>query len=384
MDYPCSQTPQFLVASEVVLGLRVGKGKFVSRKGALGAVPCDDEESFAIMTVELLIQALVRQTAILVAQLATTGGVRAPLTQIANQVFLDLVRELERLGVSRKVSADMFGLGLRTYRRKIQRVGDVSTDRGRSLRAEVLVFLRGDGVVSRAEILEHFPNDDEAQVRAVLRDLRESQLVFTLGKGTRTSYRAATPDELSALKRKRGDEGEDEFHMALMYREGPLSVEEIAERAQVETVSVEAAVTRLSAAGRIRQVDHDGQPRYQAQALTIPLGATFGWEAAVFDHFKAVVGTVLSRLRANEAAPLPADRVGGSTYTIDLWKGHPLEEEVVGTLQRLRTGLSELRQRVTEINKDHDPLPPMDRVVIYVGQYVVSETLENEKSDNEP
>ena len=69
------------------------------------------------MTIEPLIHAIVRQTTILIAQLATARGVRAPLAQIANQVFLDLVNELERQGVSRKVSADMFGLGLRTYRR---------------------------------------------------------------------------------------------------------------------------------------------------------------------------------------------------------------------------------------------------------------------------
>jgi hypothetical protein len=330
------------------------------------------------MTVELLIQALVRQTAILVAQLATTGGVRAPLAQIANQVFIDLVRELERLGVSRKVSADMFGLGLRTYRRKILRVAETSTDRGRTLRQDVLQFLRSESLVSRLELLEHFPNDDEAQIRAVLRDLRESQLVFTLGKGGQTTYRAATTEELAALKRKRGDEGEDEFHVALMYREGPLSIEEIAERAQTETISVEAAIARLSATGRIRQVEEDGATRYHAPALVIPLGATFGWEAAVFDHFKAVVGTVLTRLQASQAAPLPHDRVGGSTYTIDLWKGHPLEEEVIGTLQRLRTLLSDLRQRVTDINNNEANPPPKDRVVIYVGQHVVNENSEPE------
>jgi hypothetical protein len=110
----------------------------------------------------------------------------------------------------------------------------------------------------------------------------------------------------------------------------------------------------------------------------IPLGATFGWEAAVFDHFKAVVGTVLTRLQASQAAPLPHDRVGGSTYTIDLWKGHPLEEEVIGTLQRLRTLLSDLRQRVTDINNNEANPPPKDRVVIYVGQHVVNENSEPE------
>src|SRR6476469_7358250 len=93
------------------------------------------------MTIELLIHAIVRQTTILIAQLATAKGIRAPLAHIANQVFLDLVAELERQGVSRKVSADMFGLGLRTYRRKIQRLLESSTDRGRPLWVAVLDYV---------------------------------------------------------------------------------------------------------------------------------------------------------------------------------------------------------------------------------------------------
>jgi hypothetical protein len=39
------------------------------------------------MTIAVLIQSIVRQTTILIAQLATTGRARAPLAQIAGQVF---------------------------------------------------------------------------------------------------------------------------------------------------------------------------------------------------------------------------------------------------------------------------------------------------------
>src|SRR5690606_12009703 len=117
------------------------------------------------MTLELLIHAIVRQTTILIAQLATSGGVRAPLAQIANQVFLDLVRELERQGVSRKVSADMFGLGLRTYRRKIRRLSESSTEKGRSLWEVVLEHIKQQQLVTRREVLIRFSRDDEAQVR---------------------------------------------------------------------------------------------------------------------------------------------------------------------------------------------------------------------------
>src|SRR3954462_14048 len=117
------------------------------------------------MTIELLIHAIVRQTTILIAQLATSRGVRAPLAHIANQVFMDLVRELERQGVSRKVSADMFGMGLRSYLRRIQRLGESSTETGRSLWEAILAFLRENQIVNRARIMDRFYRDEEAVVR---------------------------------------------------------------------------------------------------------------------------------------------------------------------------------------------------------------------------
>lgn len=93
------------------------------------------------MNVQHLITAVVRQTTVLVAQLATSGGARAPLAHVANQVFLDLARELEGQGVGRKVSADMFGMALRSYQRKLQRLNESSTDEGKSLWQAVLDFL---------------------------------------------------------------------------------------------------------------------------------------------------------------------------------------------------------------------------------------------------
>ena len=42
------------------------------------------------MNAQLLIDSIVRQTTVLIAQLATSGGVRAPLAHVANQVFLEI------------------------------------------------------------------------------------------------------------------------------------------------------------------------------------------------------------------------------------------------------------------------------------------------------
>ena len=325
------------------------------------------------MTIELLIHAIVRQTTILIAQLATARGLRAPLAQIANQVFLDLVAELERQGVSRKVSADMFGLGLRTYRRKIQRLSESSTERGRSLWEVVLEYVKTQGLVTRREVLTRFSRDDERQVRAVLHDLCESQLVFSAGFGANTTFRAASEEELVALQQRRGAEGADELVMALMYREAPLTAKDIAGRAQVDAGTIESALARLVDAGRVERIEHEGTTLYKAGGLVIPLGAPVGWEAAVFDHYKAMVTTVISRLHENHP-PEFVESVGGSTYTIDVWDGHPLADEVYKTLARLRAELSDLRTRAQQF--DAEQPESFNRAVIYVGQSLTAETHE--------
>lgn len=333
------------------------------------------------MTVELLIHAIVHQTTILIAQLATLGGARAPLAQVANQVFLELARELERQGVSRKVSADMFGLGLRTYRRKIQRLSESATERGRSLWEVVLEYVREHEKVTRGELLLRFSLDDEAQVRAVLRDLCDSQLVVAEGTPNPT-YRASTDEELLALRSIQTEEGVDELVVALMYREGALTLEEIAARVQMGPGVIEGPVGRLVSSGRIQMKLVEGLPRYEARALVVPLGAEVGWEAAVFDHFKAVVNTITARLSDDRPGRAASGRVGGSTFSIDVWRGHPHAEDVYGTLARLRAELSEQRRRVDAYNAEHGVPEDYDRVVLYMGQYVIGEgNTEHEPSE---
>ena len=76
------------------------------------------------MHVKLLIDEIVRQTTVLIAQLSTAAGIRAPLSHLADQVFMELARELEAQGVRRTVVADMFGLALRSYQLKFQRLSE--------------------------------------------------------------------------------------------------------------------------------------------------------------------------------------------------------------------------------------------------------------------
>ncbi|MEZ4464475.1 MAG: hypothetical protein R3F43_08195 [bacterium] len=148
------------------------------------------------MDFSALIDAIVRQTTVLIAHLATAAGVRAPLAHVANQVFLELVRELEAQGLGRKVVADMFGIALRSYQLKVQRLSESATDRQRTLWNATLDFIQTSGPVSRTRVMQRFAHDDEGQVRAVLHDLVESGLVYRTGGGLGTAYRAASPDDL--------------------------------------------------------------------------------------------------------------------------------------------------------------------------------------------
>jgi hypothetical protein len=90
------------------------------------------------MNAALLIHAIVRQTTVLIAALATASGQRAQLASVANLVFADLVRELREQGLGNKIIADMFGMALRTYHRKLARLSASRTVHGRSLWEAVL------------------------------------------------------------------------------------------------------------------------------------------------------------------------------------------------------------------------------------------------------
>ena len=135
------------------------------------------------MNVQILIDSIVRQVTVLIAQLATSGGLRTPVANIANQVFVELARELEAQGVSRKVSADMFGMALRAYIRKVRRLSEGQTDQGKTLWQAVLDFVKSEELVTRERLLSRFQLDGELQVSAILRDLAYSGLIFASGSG---------------------------------------------------------------------------------------------------------------------------------------------------------------------------------------------------------
>ena len=209
------------------------------------------------MNPQILIDAIVRQTMVLIAQISTTDGVRSPLSHIADEVFMGLVRELESQGLGKKVIADMFGLALRSYQQKVRRLGESATKRGVTLWGAVHSFLADAPSASRGGVLSHFKHDDEQEVRSILNDLVETGLVCRSGRGNDTRYRVATEEELEDLGARTTSDAED-TNAALIwvhvYRASPLRKEELARLLPLPPVAIDAAVNRLVADDRIRDV----------------------------------------------------------------------------------------------------------------------------------
>jgi hypothetical protein len=318
-----------------------------------------------------LIDAVVRQTTVLIAHLATAAGVRAPLAHVANQVFLDLVGALEAQGLGRKVVADMFGIALRSYQLKVQRLSESLTERNRSLWEAVLGFVQEEGRVGRRRVLERFQYDDEPQVRAVLNDLVESGLVHRAGRGDGTTYRAAEPEDLGAAFASDPDATAEHMAWITIYRDGPIDRIGLQAQVKLPDGQLDRALTRLEADGRVQRVGGEDGPRWRCDHCWLPR-TTVGWEAAVFDHFQAMVQALCVKLTGGVRESLPDDVVGGSTWSFDVWPGHPFEDEVLGVLRELRGRVTTLRKRVTDYNDAHPrPTTGSARVTVYVGQGVV-------------
>jgi hypothetical protein len=164
----------------------------------------------------------------------------------------------------------------------------------------------------------------------------------------------------------------DSLTLAIAYRLGPSTRADLHAATGCPLTALQGVLDRLVKAGRM---ELNGN-RYTAKNLIIPFGSSVGWEAGVFDHVRAVVQTLCDRARAIDPVPGAYQHVGGSTYTCEIWSGHPLEDLVKGQLEAIRLDCHEVRQRVADYNKQHGLKPRHQQVVTYVGQCVMDRDLD--------
>lgn len=330
------------------------------------------------MNTVVLIDLVVHQTMVLIAQLATSAGRRTPLSNLAEQVFDDLVGALRQQGVGAKVIADMFGMALSTYHARRRRLAAGKTQSDRSLWEAVWAHLHAKRTASQAEVLIAFSDDDESTVRAVLHDLVDSGLAYRSGRGNEAMYRAR--DEFEG--RSEADEEWETWSLLTLLTVNRLKEptrDTVAEELRVDVERVAPILDRLEAENRIRAIPVEGgEPVYGAPTAVIPLGHAEGWEIGLFDHFRAMVSAMVQKLDGGSHSSAAKDRVGGSTYGFELWDGHPYAVEVESLLDETRKRISALRTQVDTYNDaGSGGARGRRRVTFYFGQGI---QLEDEAS----
>jgi hypothetical protein len=321
------------------------------------------------MQSRLLVDAIVQQTTVLIAQLSTAAGIRAPLAHIADQVFLELSREIERQGVTRKIAADMFGLALRSYQKRVQRLSESESVRDRTLWEAVYDFVCEQQSVSRARVEKRFAKDPEDDVGAVINDLVSNGLIYAAGRGRNAIYRAVTAHDRETA----GDGGAESLVSLvwmMVYRRRARSLPELRAALNVDESALREAVDQLVADKRLRRGTAPGEAELHADTLLVPVGAERGWEAAVLDHFRAVAVAIGSKVQRGPRSAAD-DVVGGATLSFDVHPGHPSEADVYGLLARVRRDVNEVWNGVVAFN-DANPVPDdqKTKVTFYFGQSV--------------
>ena len=255
------------------------------------------------MNTQLLVHGIVQQTMVLIAHVSTMGGIRAPLARVANQVFLDLTSELTAQGVAKHVIADMFGMALRTYHRKVRALTESQTDRGHSVWEAVLEFVRAQQPVTGRQIRERFRHDDAQVVTGVLSDLTHSGLLYKSGRAQDAVYRIADAADFSAQQADDRRDAEEYLVWLAIYRQGPVALAQVAESLSLSEADCRRAIESLVLEGRVSERRDAAGVHYMSERFDVPVGADGGWEAAVLDHYQA-----LSARSARSCAPVPRGR----------------------------------------------------------------------------
>jgi hypothetical protein len=219
--------------------------------------------------------------------------------------------------------------------------------------------------------MRRFSRDDEAQVRAVLHDLVESGLVYRTGRADATAYRAASTEELGEAFSADEAAMATPFVWMVVYHSGPITFPALEAEVRIAPELIQQALSELEGDGRIQRCTVDEEDAWRCDLCMPPQGTTVGWEAAVFDHYQALVAALCIKLREGQTRSLPSDQVGGSTWSFDVWEGHPFRDKVVGLLTRVRDEISAVQIEVAEYNERVGRPEDADRVTFYVGQSVV-------------
>lgn len=318
-----------------------------------------------------LVERMVPLVAELFATLKVTDPLRMDFAGIAEKTVHDLVGVLRQEGLTNEEIAAALDLSIAGFYRKVKDLRETYSP-GDGTRRPTLWELVYDFVleqsggsrdrpVSYMAIEARFAQLTPERLGAMLRYLVRFGRLSMTGHGPSRRYRIVERELPTGAT----------YHDAVvtLYRDGPMTSAELAQRLETDEASCHAWLGRLRDAGRLEETTVGRQPtRYRATGYHIEPDEPAGYEAALWDHFQAVVRAICMKVRLGATQASMRDLIGGTTFSFDLPVDDPLYAEISGFL-------AETRQRMESWLRRHGELQPRPgarhaRVTIYTGQMV--------------
>lgn len=320
-----------------------------------------------------LVERMVPLVAELFATLKANDPLRMDFADIAHKTLLDIVEVLNEEGLSNEVIAESLGMTISGFYKKIKELRSTySTPSGGrraapSLMERVYKHVHDNGSptrpVSYNDLTDHFHLVPADRLNAVLRFLVRYSLLSVAGHGIYRQYRIVPRSEQAPA-------GYQDV-VLMLYRDGPMSTEQLEQRLQLSDQELERHISRLRDNGRLEETTgDDSTPRYRATAYHIPVGTPEGFEAALWDHFSTMVRAMCKKVRLAKYGAAAADVVGGATASFEVPVDSPEYAEISGFLKDSRERLQAWFERVQPYIDDRDPGREYARVSVYVGQMV--------------
>lgn len=330
----------------------------------------------------LLIDALVRRTADLVADLAIEGATNHSLGHINDLFFQAMDARLRSThGKPQRVIADIFRLPLRTLQHRLQTAADNLTVRDRTVWRAIYGHIQAQGPLDRSAIECRFVGERPHLIRSILNNMVSAGVVFAAGRGAKTLYqvnqrvRFASDDSVEADAR---------LVWVATYNRPDASLVELAadlgvDGSPLQRRRLERALDWLLAQGALTaRVDESGTTRYRGGDFVMPryaapvadAQAAQSWmHAALYDHFSVVVDAMCAKLRHDREGTRPPAPTGGATYRFDLLSDDETAAAVTALLERMRRECTDLRETVDARSGD---TASTGRVIFYFGQTMES------------
>lgn len=341
------------------------------------------------MRTDLLVLALTRQFAGLIARLATLDILPPDLSALRpHQLVHDVAAHLDAAGVDRRVIAQVFAVTPRSVQLWLRETDEAgaATDppANRPLGLRIVEFMLAEHRAGRPRALQTAIESEiaatAARVTEVLATLVGDGLLYRTGRAGSTAFGVVDPEALEARRRALDTEYvADAAVMRALTHHDPATERQLASAAALDAEQTRAALARLR--GRGRAVAIDGRWRRsstggyavgdarRAEARRLPPE----WRVAVLDHFDSAVSALIARLTAlggDDDAPDEPSAV--STYVFEVrpaTAGRAVDARVRRLLDDFRIRASGLRDALDAANlAEGAPPEGFERLVLHIGQ----------------